>query len=107
MAGQGVEKMLKTAVLTLGLSVLGASAFAVETPNYDRKIERAAIEQVAKKLGGLRETLDIDVKVAVAALPVELDLPPTATVFAQPNEPRFPKPAEVKNFRIIAGEYDR
>jgi hypothetical protein len=100
--------MLKTAILTLGICVLGSSAFAVETPKYDRKIERAAMERVALKMGGLRETLDVEIRVAdIAALPVGLDLAPTATVFVQPNEPRFPRPAEVKNFRIIAGEYAR
>jgi hypothetical protein len=102
--------MLKTAIMTLGICVLASSALAVETPKYDLKIERAAIERVALKMGGLRETLDVEIKVAVAdvaALPIILDLTPTATVLVQPNEPRFPKPAEVKNFRIIAGEYDR
>jgi hypothetical protein len=102
--------MLKTAILTLGFCVLGSGAFAAETPKYDRKIERAAMERVALKMGGLRATLDVEIRVAeadIAALPVELDLAPTATVFVQPNEPRFPRPAEVKNFRIIAGEYAR
>jgi hypothetical protein len=108
--GQGVIKMLKTAILTLGFCALGSGALAVETPKFDRKIERAAIERVAAKMGGLRETLAEEIKVAaadIAALPVELDLAPTATVLVQPNEPRFPKPVEVKNFRIIAGEYNR
>jgi hypothetical protein len=102
--------MLKTAIMTLGICVLGSSAFAVETPKYDRKIERAAMERVALKMGGLRETLEVEIKYAVAdvaVLPVKLDLTPTATVFVQPNEPRFPRPAQVKNFRIIAGEYAR
>jgi hypothetical protein len=102
--------MLKTAVMTLGFCVLGSGASAVETPKYDRKIERAAMERVALKMGSLRETLEVEIKVAVAdvaALPIKLDPTPTATVLVQPNEPRFPKPAEVKNFRIIAGEYNR
>jgi hypothetical protein len=102
--------MLKTALLTLGFCVLGSGAFAVETPKYDRKIERAAIDRAAAKMGSLRETLAEEIKVAtadLAALPVELDLAPTATVFGQPNEPRFPEPVELKNFRIIAGEYGR
>jgi hypothetical protein len=102
--------MLKTAMLTLGFCALGSSALAIETPKYDRKIERAAMERVASKMGGLRETLEVEIKFAVAdvaALPVKLDLTPTAAVNVQPNEPRFPKPAEVKNFRIIAGEYGR
>jgi hypothetical protein len=102
--------MLKTAVLTLGISVVGSGAFAVETPAYDRKIERAAIERVAMKMGGLRETLDARENLAAAdaaAQPPKLDPAPTATVLVQPNEPRFPKSARVKNFVIIAGEYDR
>jgi hypothetical protein len=102
--------MLKTAVLTLGLCVLGSGACAVETPKYDRKIERAAIERAAAKMGVLRQTLEVEIKVAAAdatVLPPKLDPAPTATVFVQPNEPRFPKPARVKNFVIIAGEYDR
>ena len=99
--------MLKTAMLTtLAMMWLGTKAFALETPKYDRKIERAAMERVALKMGGLRETLDVEIKVAAAA-PLELDLSPTATVLVQPNEPRFPRPVEVKSFRIIAGEYDR
>jgi hypothetical protein len=101
--------MLKTALLTtLAVMWIGTKAFAVETPKYDRKIERAAMEQVAKKMGGLRETLEAEIKIAAAdaaaALP-ELDLAPTSTVLVQPNEPRFPNPAKTKNFRIIAGEY--
>ena len=94
--------MLKTALLTtLAVTWMGTKAFAIETPKYDRKIERAAIERVARKMGGLRETLDVEVKIAAAdtaALPLELDQTPTATVFIQPNEPRFPRPAPVKNF---------
>ena len=103
--------MLKTAVMTtLAVTWLGAKAFAVETPAYDRKIERAAMERVALKMGGLRETLEVEVKAAaadLAQLPLKLDPTPTAWVLVQPNEPRFPKPAPVKNFTIIAGEYDR
>jgi hypothetical protein len=103
--------MLKTALLTtLAAMWLGTKAFAVETPKYDRKIERAAIERVAAKLGGLRETLDAGVKFAaadVAPLPLKLDLTPTATVLVQPNEPRFPRPARARHFTIIAGEYSR
>jgi hypothetical protein len=98
--------MLKTALLTtLAVMWIGAKAFAAETPTYDRKIERAAMERAAAKMGGLRETLDFEIK--VAALPPKLDLTPTATVLVQPSEPRSPKPGEVKNFTIIAGEYDR
>ena len=103
--------MLKTALLTtLTVMWLGTKAFAIETPKYDRKIERAAMERVALKMGGLRETLDVEIKIAVAdvaALRLKLDLTPTATVLVQPNEPRFPRSAEIKNFRIIAGEYGR
>jgi hypothetical protein len=103
--------MLKTAMLTtLAVMWIGTKAFAVEMPKYDRKIERAAMERVALKMGGLRATLEVAVKLAmadVAALPLNLDPTPTATVLVQPNEPRFPRPEEVKNFRIIAGEYDR
>jgi hypothetical protein len=102
--------MLKTAMLTLGLTALGAGALAAEMPKYDRKIERAAMERVAAKVGGLRETLDVEIKVAladVAALPIELDLAPTATVLARHGEPQQSEPVEIKNFRIIAGEYDR
>lgn len=100
--------MLKTALLTLGLCVLGSGAFAVEKPRYDRKIERAAIDRVAMKMGGLRETLEVEVKLAAADVAVpQLDPAPTAGVLVQPNEPRFPKPAHVRNFTIIAGEYDR
>ena len=98
--------MLKTALLTtLAVMWLGTKAFAVETPKYDRKIERAAMERVALKMGSLRETLGAEVK--AAALPLKLDPTPTAGVLVQPNEPRFPKPAHVRNFTIIAGEYDR
>ena len=102
--------MLKTALLTtLAMMWLGREAYAVETPKHDRKIERAAIERVAQKMGGLRETLDVEVKIAmadVAAAPAGLDLAPTATILVQPNEPRFPRPAPVKFFTIIAGEYN-
>jgi hypothetical protein len=101
--------MLKTALLTtLTVMLLGTKGFAVETPKYDRKIERAAMERAASKMGGLRETLEVEIKAAAAdvtAAPLELDFAPTSTVLVQPNEPRFPKPAETKNFRIIAGEY--
>ncbi len=101
--------MLKTALLTtLAMMWLGTKAFAVETPKYDLKIERAAVERVASKMGGLRETLEIEIKIALAdaaSVPPKLDLAPTSTVLVQPNEPRFPRPVEIKNFRIIAGEY--
>ena len=103
--------MLKTALLTtMAVMWLGTKAFAVETQKYDRKIERAAIERVALKMGGLREALEAETKFAVAdiaAAPVELDLLPTATVIVQPNEPRFPLPVKTPGFRIIAGEYSR
>jgi hypothetical protein len=102
--------MLKTAIMTLGFCVLGSGALAVESPKFDHKIEQAAIERAAAKMGGLRETLEAEIKVAAADVhvsPLRLDPTPTATVFTQPNEPRFPAPAEVKNFRIIAGEYGR
>ena len=98
--------MLKTALLTtLAMMWLGTKAFAVEKPEFDRKIERAAMERVALKMGGLRESLDAETK--AAAVPPILDPAPTAGVLVQPNEPRFPRPAHVKNFTIIAGEYDR
>ena len=103
--------MLKTALLTtLAVMWLGTKAFAVEKPEFDRKIERAAMERVAMKMGVLRETLEVEFKVAAAdaaAFPLNLDQTPTAGVLVQPNEPRFPRPAHVKNFTIIAGEYDR
>ena len=103
--------MLKTALLTtLAVMWLGAEAFAVEMPTYDRKIERAAIERVASKMGGLRETLEAETKLAaadMAAARVELDPLPTATVLVQPNEPRFTQPVKTRGFWIIAGEYNR
>lgn len=102
--------MLKTALLTIGYCAFGSSAFAIETPKYDRKIERAAMIQVARKIGGLRATFDVETKVAAAdrpALPLNLDPTPTATVMVHPNAPRFANQAQFKNFTIIAGEYDR
>lgn len=96
--------MLKTAILTtLAAAWLGANALAMETPKYDRKIERAAMARVAMKMGGLRETLEADAKIAARVM---LDPTPTASVLVQPNEPRFPRPAPPRNFRIIAGEYN-
>ena len=101
--------MLKTAMLTLGLCVSGTNAFAAETPSYDRKIERAAILQVAKKMGALRETLADETRIAEPemAMNVDIDLGQTMSIAAQPNEPRFPLHDKPKNFRIIAGEYGR
>lgn len=101
--------MLKTAVLTLGLCVLGQNALAVETPKYDRKIERAAMERAARKVGALRQTLNVEIKAGTgdaADLPRQLDLEPTAGVLAQPDKSVLPEPVEIKNFTIIAGEYD-
>ena len=101
--------MLKTAMLTLGLCVLGTNAFAIETPRYDRKIERAAMLQVAKKMGTLRETFTVETRIAEPEMALNLTLDPgqTGGIAAQPNEPRFPLAEKPKNFRIIAGEYSR
>lgn len=102
--------MLKTALLvTFAMTAFGTKANAYETPNYDRKIEHAAIQQVAKKMGALRETLTVETRIAEPemAMNIDLDLGQTAGIGPQPNEPRFPAPGKHKNFRIIAGEYNR
>ena len=96
--------MLKTALyVTLAMGALGTGANAFETAKYDRKIEQAAVNQVAKKMGALRESVDAETNVAVAdmtQLP-ELDMVPTSGAWARPS--RTPQPQVF--FRIIAGEY--
>jgi hypothetical protein len=105
--------MLKTALLTLGFCVVGTGAFAIETPKYDRKIERAAMEQVARKMGDLRETLVVEARIAEPVmalntdLDIKLDLGQTAGIAAKPKKPHLSAPKKPKNFRIIAGEYNR
>lgn len=105
--------MLKTALLTLGFCVVGTGAFAIETPKYDRKIERAAMERVATKMGALRETIIVEAKIAEpemalnADLDIKLDLGQTAGIAAQPNELRLAAPEKPKNYRVIAGDYNR
>jgi hypothetical protein len=101
--------MLKTALISLGFCVVGTGAFAIETPKYDRKIERAAMEQVAKKMGDLRETIVVEAKIIEPemALNIDLDLGQTAGIAAEPTKPLLPMPEKPKNFRIIAGEYNR
>ena len=97
--------MLKTAILTTLLcTFLGGVAFSAEAPAYDRKIERAAIAQVAKKMGGLRESMTVDVPMSASA---DLDMAQTAGIAEQPNEPRFHALQTPKNFWFVAGVYDQ
>jgi hypothetical protein len=97
--------MLKTALAfaCLGVGLTHASAF--ETPKYDRKIERAAIAQVGKKMGALRETVDVELTVIVSELPEAEPLDREETAGIDVTE-RGPMQGPVhKKFWFVAGVY--
>ncbi len=98
--------MLKTAVITIGISALGTGAFAVEMPKYDRKIERAAIVQVARKMGALRQTLLHPAVIVDRSGVTPFDMQTTSGIFTQPNEPRFGTLQAPKYYFILAGSYN-
>jgi hypothetical protein len=97
--------MLKTATALLCLCVGSTGALAFETPKYDRKIERAAIAQVSKKMGSLRETVDVELPVIVTELPEAepLDAQETAAIEPQVRGPM--QGPEYKAFWYVAGVY--
>jgi hypothetical protein len=97
--------MLKTALTLACFGATTVAALAFETPKFDRKIERAAIVQVGKKMGALRETLATELPVSVteiAAQP-ELDTEQTAGIAsAAPMQ----GPAMPEAFWFVAGVYE-
>lgn len=99
--------MLKAAMIALGVGALGTGAVALEMPTYDRKIERAAMVQVAKKMGALRETLLHPATIVDDSGMTQFDMQTTSGIFAQPNEPRFGTPQAPKYYFILAGSYTR
>lgn len=96
--------MLKTALALTCLAATSLTAQAFETPKYDRKIEQAAIAQVGKKLGALREGVDAELPVTVAEIPAapELDFDQTAGVLERAP---VQGPAIPKKFWFVAGVY--
>jgi hypothetical protein len=104
-AGTGKPKMLKTATALLCLCVGSTGALAFETPKYDRKIERAAIAQVGKKMGALRETVDVELPVIVTELQEAQPLDAQETAGIDP-EVRGPMQGPAyKKFWFVAGVY--
>jgi hypothetical protein len=94
--------MLKTALTLICLCAVTAAAPAFETQKYDTKIERAAIAQVGKKLGALRETVELELPVAATEIPVASNPDVTAGI---PQPHTVPASAAPKMFRIVAGNY--
>lgn len=69
--------------LTLGLSLSACLAF--ETPQYDKRIEAAAKEIVAKNVGDIRGTVDISPWVAQYGVdPIVTGELPVGTLSAKP-----------------------
>jgi hypothetical protein len=101
-AGTGRQKMLKTALALACLCAATVAAPAFETQKYDAKIERAAIAQVGKKMGALRETVELELPVAATEIPVASNLDETAGI---PEPHTMQAPAAPKMFRIVAGNY--
>jgi hypothetical protein len=97
--------MLKTALTLACLGATSVAALAFETPKFDRKIERAAIMQVSKKMGALRETMAAELTVLVTEIPAqpELDTEQTAGIAGSAS---MQGPAMPKAFWFVAGVYD-
>lgn len=97
--------MLKTALAFACLCAGLTSASAFEAPKYDRKIERAAIAQVGKKMGALRETMDVELPIAVTEVPetAPLDAEETAGIDLDARGPM--QGPDYKKFWFVAGVY--
>ena len=101
--------MLKTALTLACLGATTLAALAFETPKYDHKIERAAIMQVGKKMGALRETMATELPVIVTEIPAqrELDSEQTAGILVNAAQKGpMQGPAAPKAFWFVAGVYE-
>jgi hypothetical protein len=97
--------MLKTATALFCLCAVSTTALAFETPKYDRKIERAAIAQVGKKMGALRETVDVELPITVTELPEAEPLDDQETAAIEPRARGLMQGPVFKKFWFAAGVY--
>jgi hypothetical protein len=97
--------MLKTALTLACLGATSVAALAFETPKFDRKIEHAAIMQVSKKMGALRETMTAELPVLATEIPAQPELDAGQTAGIVDNAP-VQGPEKRKNFWFVAGVYE-
>jgi len=82
-AGHSTARRIATA--SLALCGLGSAALAETRPTYDKRIEEAAIRMLVPKLGEMRGSLELDVKMRIA--------PAVIAPILESNNTEIPVPA--------------